>query len=346
MDYRSVISQSWLYTQSNKKLVFWFGFLPAFFTTTIGAGYIAYQFFAFKTSFLFSEQEENFFFDILMTIWEILKNNISLSIPLVIFGIIFALGYFLFPTLAQASAIQMIARNRSGQKAGPGTGLKYGLLSFLPLFQYHLLIKTFSFGSILIQMSFVIRNLGVSMFQIFFPIFLFVMIIGLILTLLFTYADFFIVIDDKGVFESMRSSIRMVIMNWKSTFLITLLMILIGVRIIIQVVLIFMIPFLIILIAGYLATVTLPITGIVVGAIVGGIALILASFLNGVVDIFSFTVWTYTFLHITQEKELSAREHSEEESRLEKDVVESKSHDEEEPISAEDLFKTKHNPFE
>ena len=44
------------------------------------------------------------------------------------------------------------------------------------------------------------------------------------------------------------------------------------------------------------------------GGIVGIIALITASYLNGVVDIFSYTVWTKTFLVLTTEKELSARD--------------------------------------
>ena len=90
--------------------------------------------------------------------------------------------------------------------------------------------------------------------------------------------------------------------------LVTLLMLLIGIRIIIQVVLVFLIPGLVILVAGYLATVALPITTVIVGGIVGAVGLVTASYLNGVVDIFAYAVWTFTFLDLTSEKELSARE--------------------------------------
>lgn len=308
MDYRQIIADSWKYTQGNKKLIIWFGFLPAIFTTTVGIGYIAYQFFAFKNSYLFSKEEESFLFDVVSFIWEFLKEHVTLSIPVIVFAAIFAIIYFLFPTLAKASAIQMIARNKNGQEAGIGVGFKYGALSFLKLFEYHLVIKTFGFFSILIEMSFVLRNLGPVLFKILLPIFLIFIFIGFILTLLFTYTDFYIVIDDEGVFASMKKSAKMVIMHWKHTFLITILMLLIGVRIIIQVVMVFLIPVLIILITGYLATVTLPVTGIIVGAIVGLILLLISAYLNGIVDIFSYTVWTHTFLTVTQEKEISARE--------------------------------------
>lgn len=308
MDYRQLIVDSWKSAQSDKKIIFWLGFIPALLTTTVGVGTIAYQFFAFKSSYLFSEHDESFLSDVVGFIWDFIHAHVSWTFPLVIFAIIFLISYLLLPTLAKASAIQAIARKRNGQPAGVGTGIRYGIMSFLPLFEYHLLIKTFSFFSILAEMSFVLRNLGPSIFQmlvIFFIIFIF---ISLLLTLLFTYTDLYIVIDDLGVFKAMKESAKLVIMHWKHTFLITILMILIGIRIIIQVVMVFLIPALIILITGYIATVALPVTGIIVGGIVGFIGLILAAYLNGIVDIFSYTVWTFTFLKVTSEKELSARD--------------------------------------
>lgn len=308
MDYRQIISESWKYTQSHKKLIIWFGFVPSIFTTTVGVGYILYQIFAFKTSFLFSEDEHGFLGQVIGFILDFFKTHVSWTVPLIIFGIIFAIIYFLLPTLTKAAAIQTIARNRNGQAAGVGTGLRHGIMSFLPMFEYHLLIKTFAFFSILFEMSFVVRNLGMGLFLSLLPIFILFLIIGFALTLLFTYADFFIVIDGSSVFESMRKSSKLVIMHWKQTFLIFILMILISVRIIIQVILVFLIPVLIILITGYLATVTLPVTGVIVGGIVGFVALLVAAYLNGVVDIFAYAVWTFTFLEITNEKEPSARE--------------------------------------
>lgn len=308
MDYRKVIAESWIYTQNHKKLIIWFGFIPALLTTTVGIGYIGYQFFAFKKSYLFSEENEGFLHDVIGFIWGFITTHVSWTLPLVIALVILAVFYLLFPTLAKASAIQTIARNKNGQKAGVGTGLRFGILSFLPLFEYHIIIKTFSFFAILIEMSFVLRNLGPVIFKLFLPIFVIFMIIGFLLTVLFTYTDFYIVVDGHGVFQSMKKSAKLVIMHWKHTLLITILMILIGIRIIIQVIIVFLVPALIVLITGYIATVALPVTGLVVGGIVGFIVLVTAAYLNGIVDIFSYTVWTFTFLEITSEKELSARD--------------------------------------
>ncbi len=308
MDYKKIIADSWEFTQQNKRLIIWFGFFPAIFTTAVSLWYVFYQFFAFKNSFLFSQQDSGFLFDVIGFIWEFLKTHTSWTWWLIVLAVLFGICYFLMPTLAKASAIQYIARKRNGQEATLGTGLRHGLMAFLRLFEYHLLIKTFGFFSILIEMSFVLRNLGPDIFKILMPVFIIFIVLGLFFTLLFTFSDFYIVIDGDGVFESMKKSGRLVFMNWKHTFLITVLMLIIGVRIIIQAIMVFLIPILIVLITGYLATITLPITGILVGGFLGVIFLMVSAYLNGIVDVFSFTVWTYTFLEISAEEETSARD--------------------------------------
>ena len=88
--------------------------------------------------------------------------------------------YLIFPTIAQAAAIQYIARQRNGQNVTLGDGLKYGLLRFLPLFKYHLLIRTFGVFTILFEGAFVLRNLGMGVFKILLPLFILFAVIGLI----------------------------------------------------------------------------------------------------------------------------------------------------------------------
>ena len=308
MNYRTIIAESWKYTQVHKKLIRWLGFFPAIFTTTVGIGTLLYQFFSFKESFLFSDHEASFGGEVVAFIWEFARENVSWTMPVIIFAVIFGIIYFIFPTWAEASAIQVIAREKNGQKVGIGEGLRHGAFSLLPLIEYHAIVKTFSFFFILFEMSFVVRNLGVDLFLILLPIFLIFLVFGLGLTLLFTYAGFYIVVDGDGVFDSMKKSARLVIMHWKHTFLISILMLIIGIRIIIQVVMVFLIPALIIIITGYLSDVFAPAISIVIGGTIGLVALLLAAYLNGVVDIFSYAVWTHTFLTLSGEKELSARD--------------------------------------
>lgn len=311
MDYKAVISDSWKYTQEHKKLIRWFGFVPALFTTTVGIGTLLYQFFSFKESFLFGNEDGSFAGSVVKFIWEFIQAHLSWTMPFVIMAVAFGIIYFLLPTLCEAAAIQVIARHKNGQKAGLSDGIRHGAMSFLALIEYHALVKTFSFMFILFEMSFVVRNLGLDLFLLLLPVFGLFMVFGLVLTLLFTYADFYIVIDREGVFAAMKKSARLVIMHWKHTFLITILMLIIGVRIILQVVLVFLVPFLIILVTGYLSVILAPAASILIGGGLGLIGLVIAAYLNGVVDIFSYAVWTYTFLELSSEKETSARDNFE-----------------------------------
>lgn len=307
MNYRQIIAESWAYTQGNKKLIRWLGFFPALFTTTVATFTLLYQLFSFKSSYLFSREDGNFLHEVISFASTFVKSHLTLTLPLIVFIIIFGLIYLLFPTLAEAAAIQVIARDKNGQKASIAAGVKYGASAYLPLVEYHAMMKAFSFMFILIEMAFAVRY-SMNLFLFLMPIFLLFLAVGLVLTLLFTYAGFYIVIDEENVFSSIRKSTHLVIMHWKHTFLITVLMMIIGIRIVLQVVLVFLIPVLIVVFTGYLSLVVAPGISVIVGGVIGLAGLVVAAYINGVVDIFSYTVWTCTFLKLTSEQEVSARE--------------------------------------
>ncbi len=311
MSYRTIIAEAWLYTQQNKKLIYWFGFFPSIFTTAAGVLYLTYQFFAFKKSELFahSAQSHSFLSDVVTFIFNYLNSHAEQRIPLIVTAVILGVIYLLLPTLTQASAIQIIARHRNGQEAGIGDGIKYGLLSYLPLFEYHTFAKTFGLFTIFFEAAFVLRNLGTEIFKVLLPFFLAYMAIGFVLTLLFTYADLYIIIDNEGVMSSIAKSAKIVILHWQKTFLITALMLIIGARIILQIILLIVVPGAVIIGTAYFASAgILAQVGITIGVILGILALLFAAYLGGIVEIFSYAVWTYTFLELTSEKELSARE--------------------------------------
>lgn len=307
MDFRAIIADAWAYTQSRKKLIYWFGFLPSIFTTIAGLLYVGYQFFAFKKSALFDNSDKSFLHDVVGFVFTFFTQT-KTPILIIVIAIILGLIYLLLPTLTQAAAIQTIARERNGQHVSISKAISYGLLVYLPLFEYHTVIKTFGFFSILFEAAFVIRNLGLGVFKTLLPLFIVLFVVGFIFTLLFTYADLFIIIDREGVASSLAKSAKIVVLHWQQTFLITLLMLIIGARIILQIILLLLVPGIFLVVGAYLATVTLATIGLVVGIVLGAVALFFASYLAGIVEIFSYAVWTYTFLALTEEKEVSARE--------------------------------------
>ncbi|MFC1656054.1 hypothetical protein ACFL3C_04235 [Patescibacteria group bacterium] len=308
MKYKETIYEAWQFTQKNKKMILWYGFLPALLTTLVGIFYVTYQILSFKSSPLFDDAPRSFFYVVFTTIFDFIRDNVSFTVPLIITAIILVIVYFLLPVILDASMVQVIARRRNGQETNLVDGVKYGILRFLTYFEFTLIMRTFSFISIAAEAAFVLRNLGPEVFQSFIPVFIIYAVIALVIHILFTFAEYFIIIDEEGVMSGIVKSCTLVILNLQKTFILVILMLIIAVRIIIQVILVIIVPAIVISALAFYTTVSLPSYGFVVLGIVSVIFLIFAAYLAAVVHVFSVTVWTFTFIDFTSEEHLSPRE--------------------------------------
>lgn len=313
MDYKAVIRDAWLLAKDDRRLFWYWAFVPALLSIIVGIGYFAYQVMAFSSSPIMtgSENAGGFLADLFKWIVELFQTNTSLGVVLIVVAAIIGLLYLVYPTFCQAALIQLIARIRNKQDVKMLDGITYGALGFLKLFEYHLLIKTFSFIAIITEAMFVLRNLGWDALEVLaVPLILFGLF-GFAVMLFLTYTDFYIVIDEKGVIKSIGQSMRLVVRQWKHTLLILILMLLISLRIIVNIALVLLVPSLIFIAAGALAALTLAKIGVIIGAIVGIVGLFFAAYLTGVLEVFVNAVWVFTFLELTEEGEVHAREKGE-----------------------------------
>jgi uncharacterized membrane protein len=99
----------------------------------------------------------------------------------------------------------------------------------------------------------------------------------------------------------MGKSAKLVLISFKHTFLIAMLMILIAMRVIINILAVIIVPTLMFLAAGFVATVTLAKVGFIIAIIVGVFGLFVAAYFGGILNVFSNTVWTYTYLALLEE---------------------------------------------
>lgn len=303
MNSRSLIAEAWHFTREHKKLMWAYAFIPALLETLIGIFYLIYQFFSFKRSPLFDNAPNSFLTEVISSVVGFLNDHSDLWVPAVIVTIIVLVLYALLPTLCQGGLIQIIARKKRSEPVKTIAGISFGLLVFLPLLEYHLLVKSFSLISLFTEAAFILRNLGPSALQTLLPVFIAAAIIGLTLTLLFTYSEFFIVLHKKPVIASMIQSAKLVVLSWQHTFLIAILMMIIGLRILINILAVLLVPALLIFSAGFVATITLSTAGIVIGIIVSLFGLFVASYFSGILNLFANTVWTYTFMSLMEEKQ-------------------------------------------
>ena len=181
--------------------------------------------------------------------------------------------------------------------------VEVGVRHFFPMFEFALLVGAFSVTTLFTESSFILRWWGENIFFIALPILLFIAMAGLIISFLFTYAEYFIVLKGHGITKSIMESSILVIANLKKTILVFVLMMLIGVRIVLNVLLVLLIPMMVVGVTSYLATVFLSTFGMIFIGLAGFGILIVSSYLMGLFHIFATAVWVLTFAALTEKGE-------------------------------------------
>jgi hypothetical protein len=311
MKYRAIIQESWALTQSNKKLLWGFSFIPSLISTLVFVVYGSYQAYALWDSALLfgnGERVNDLWRQGGSLIFESFQNHPGLSIFGVMLAAILGVIYILLPPFMQGALIQLMVRARNGHPISIREGIGLGFRRFLQLFEYDLAIRTFSVVTVATNALFILRNFGPSSLGLFVGLFSFIGVVALFLTLLFTYSEYAIVIDDDGLFEGMMKSAKLVMRYWDRTLFMLFLMALISVRILINILAALLIPLLVIGPILFFTSITLAQVGWVLGILLGSISLYFTSYFVGVFHVFTTGVWTFTFLELSAEPENNLRE--------------------------------------
>ena len=298
MNVRDIVRKAWQITQVHLKKLIWYGFTPSFFGVIVSSVYLAYQYNAFKHSALFEAEPTSNVLGTARTVWDLASVHWGLSVTAVVIGVIILIGYTLTPPVFHGTLIHAIDRIR---KYEPIQGsFESGVRHFFPMFEFAVLTGAFSITTLFTESSFILRWWGEGVFFIALPILLFIAMAGLIINFLFTYSEFFIILQNKSIIRSLSESSVLVIANLRKTFLVFVLMLLIGARIILNVLLVLLIPMLVVFLTSYLATVFLSTFGLIFIGIAGLAVLIVSSYLLGLFHIFAVAVWVLTFAQLTE----------------------------------------------
>ena len=293
MNVRDIVRKAWQVTQAHLKKLIWYGAVPAFFSTLVSSAYMAYQYNAFKHSALFGGEQEKSILQGVKTVWGLVAMHPKLTLFAVVIGLFIFAGYVLIPPIFRGTLIHALMRIRNYE---PTEGsLEIGIRRFFPMFEFAIITGSFSIITILTESSFILRWWGESVFFMFLPILLFIAMVGLIASFLFTYSEYFIILEDKRLIKSIGESVILVIANLRKTILIFILILLIGARVILNVILILFIPLGVVLFASYFATVFLHAVGIAIISIFALAILIVASYLMGLFNVFTTAVWVFSF---------------------------------------------------
>lgn len=278
----------------NERGLLWYGVIPTFFTTIVGLYMFGYQFFALKSSPFFGGDGNMDISGIRDTILEFASVHPWLTTLAVIAIILIILGNFLVPPLCSGGMIGLISAIHNKKAIAKGDGIKIGFNYFFNMLELELLLGAFSLIEIVLIFSLGARQLGTPIW--FIVVMSVIFLTSFTLKFFFIYAPNFIVLENQGLTQSLISSAKMVLTNFKKTLLITLLMFLISIRVVINIFLVFLIPALIAFVINFFISKVTLIVGIVLGSLGGLIVFSLAIYLTGILHIFTTAAWTLTFL--------------------------------------------------
>jgi len=298
MNVRDIVRKAWQVTQVHLKKLIWYGSVPAFFSTVVSSVYLSYQYFAFKSSALFGGEAHSSLLKEINTVWQLVASHPKATIFVIVLAAIVFVGYTLTPPTFRGTLIYALMKIKNYE---PITGsFEIGLRRFFPMFEFGVIVGSFSIITIFTESSFILRWWGVNVFFIALPVLLFVAAVGLIANFLFTYSEYFIVLEDMKIIKALKESVILVISNLRKTFLIFLLMLLIGVRVILNVVLILFVPMGVVFLGAYFAAIFSHTIGLMIIGLIALSILLVASYLMGLFNVFSTAVWVFTYAELTR----------------------------------------------
>jgi hypothetical protein len=308
MNYRQIIQEAWDFAQNHKAIMLLYAFLPTILNAIFSFAFISYQFLSLKNSPAITHNEDSSFW---LTIYnyaqKFISENPNLVLPIGAILCIYLLAYTFMPIISKGAIVQLSARIRHNQNPKLFSGLGYGLRSFLPMFGFNLFLNIFSLSTIFGYFMMVFRNFSIETTKLFIPVFILLFIVGIIMSFLFAFAENYIVIDDKSVDQSIWASSRLVLQHWTETIFVLILIGLIAVRMVLNLVILFLIPFLISLAISFFAAINVANLGIILTATIVLISIYIIGYVGGTFTVFANAVWTFAFLELTGDKNISAR---------------------------------------
>ncbi|MFH0821001.1 MAG: hypothetical protein V1908_04465 [Candidatus Peregrinibacteria bacterium] len=304
MNSRDIVRKAWQVTQVHLKKLLWYGMVPAFFSVVVSSIYLTYQYNAFRHSELFSAETHSNIRPILEAVLGFVKVHPWSAVSMIVFIFLFLIGYVVIPPIFKGALIEALMRIREYKPIGGS--VEIGLRRFFPLFEFGVVTGTFSIVTLFTEGSFILRWWGVNVFLVALPILLFVVMVGLIASFLFTYAEYFIVLENKRLIESFKESVILVLSNFRKTILIFILMALIAVRVVLNILLVLLIPMGLVALGGYFAHVFSSVIVLSTLGLIGFALLLASSYLLGLFHIFSTAVWVFTFAVLAHKEEPKA----------------------------------------
>ena len=144
---------------------------------------------------------------------------------------------------------------------------------------------------------FVIRFVWVEYIRITNYVFLVIFVFWLFLNIVFAYSKFFLVLENKNVFQSVWESMKLAVLNPKNTVKLFFLIFILNLRVILNFVVFLLFPILIVSAITYISMQFLLYITLIWVSIVFVIAVLIIWYLTAVLDVFKVSLWYHAYVY-------------------------------------------------
>jgi len=295
---REIIAKAWAMTKKEKLLRRW-GFSSALLETLLNVKLLIYQSWFFYLYVIKGETISFFAMEELFI--EYMPATVAWSLIVFIFFLVAV--ELIFPHFAKGAVIGLAAKAHKKQEVKGG--LVLALYNCVPIFIVHELFvlggisTVITIGSLMIRYGppgdFLLLPLGLL---VFFWIF------SNILHFFAAFAEEAIVIHKLGPFAAIGKSMKLIISHLGHVVFLLILLFVISLRILINIVMILLIPGVVMGVGLLLTKVFSPVLSYSIGSFIGLILVATGSYFFAYVTVFKQTVWTITYLELSQLKDL------------------------------------------
>lgn len=232
---------------------------------------------------------------VLKTILNFLETDLGLKF--LIIAIIFIIIYFFLTPIFEAGIVKYIDIKYKWWNLSKSEAFWQWLYKFLQVFEYNNIFSEFKLLSILNAYLFIIRFTWIEYIKIVSYLFIFILIFWIIINILFSYSKFFLILEDKNVFQSVWESTKMAILNPKNTITLFFLIFVLNFRVIINFIIFLLFPIIIVSAITYISIKFLLLITLVIVIIIFFISIFIVWYLAAVLDVFKLSLWYHAYIY-------------------------------------------------
>jgi len=203
---------------------------------------------------------------------------------------IFVVFYIFLTPIFEGGLIRYIQKKSQGE-ASRSESIGFGIFRFYPLFEFNNIFNMFKFISIINGALFTLRFLGLEYATAIGVFFFIAFLFSIILNIFIAYTRYEIVLENKGVFESIGTSSQIALLNIKTTLKLYVLMFIMNIKVVLNFIIFLIFPIMSAFILWFITSQTFATIAIVLLGAVFVFLILVLGYMAAVLEVFTTSIW-------------------------------------------------------